>query len=158
MAKEGNVEYCPIIKDMWEARAIEVDCGGLNSYHCLTDNEGRKWERCVEKSLIKEGNCPIFSSKGFIDWKPCNISTSTCPNTTYVSNEVYKYPGCFGNNSIHERSVDGISNGVIIGVVLGTMFILAVGLIVVFMYRRRKHSNLHTEEELAEKQNLIPGE
>lgn len=37
--------------------------------------------------------------------------------------------------------VDGISNGVIIGVVLGTMFILAVGLIVVFMYRRRKHSS-----------------
>lgn len=37
--------------------------------------------------------------------------------------------------------VDGISNGVIIGVVLGTMFILAVGLIVFFMYRRRKHSS-----------------
>lgn len=35
--------------------------------------------------------------------------------------------------------VDGISNGVIIGVVLGNLFILAVGLIVVFMYRRRKH-------------------
>lgn len=56
MAKEGNVKHCPIVKDTWEARAIEIDCGGLNSYHCLTDNEGRKWERCVEKALIKEGN------------------------------------------------------------------------------------------------------
>lgn len=56
MAKEGNVKHCPIVKDTWEARALEIDCGGLNSYHCLTDNEGKKWERCVEKALINEGN------------------------------------------------------------------------------------------------------
>ena len=24
-------------------------------YHCLSDNEGRKWEKCVQQSLIKEG-------------------------------------------------------------------------------------------------------
>lgn len=162
MAKEGNVKYCPVNKEMWEAHAIEVDCGGLNSYHCLSDNEGRKWERCVEKALIKEGNCPIFTSKGFIDWKPCNISMSICPNTSYVSDEVYRYPACFGNNAIHERSAEdyqiseGISDGTIIGVVLCILLILILAvLIVVYVYRRRKHSNLETQKELAEQQILI---
>lgn len=89
-------------------------------------------------------------------------------------------PGCFGNNSIHERSYvsfclfskennyskimilklnlnkhitfyrvedqqksNGISDGLIIGVVLCILFILilAVALIVVYAYRRRKHSS-----------------
>lgn len=36
------------------------------------------------------GFCPIFTNKGFIDWKPCNISIPTCPNISYVSDEVYK--------------------------------------------------------------------
>lgn len=162
MAKKGNVKFCPINKETWESRAIEHDCGGLNSYHCLSDTENRKWEGCVEKALIKEGNCPIFSSKRFIDWKPCNISMSTCPNSSFISNEVYKFPGCFGNNTINERSVedqtknDGISDGLIIGVVLCILLILAVVLIVVYMYQRRKHSNLHNQEELAEQENLIP--
>lgn len=59
MVQEGNVNICPITKEEWEARAKEkqyaYDCGGQNVYHCLADNEGRKWERCVEKSLIKKG-------------------------------------------------------------------------------------------------------
>lgn len=46
------------------------------------------------KNRSIKGNCPIFSSKGFIDWKPCNISMSTCPNTSYVSDEVYKCMFC----------------------------------------------------------------
>lgn len=36
------------------------------------------------------GNCPVFTSDGFLDWKPCNISEASCPNSSYVSNEVYK--------------------------------------------------------------------
>lgn len=55
MAKKGNVKFCPINKETWESRSKEHDCGGLNSYHCLSDTENRKWERCVEKALIKEG-------------------------------------------------------------------------------------------------------
>lgn len=53
---EGIVKVCPITEKMWKARAKNVNCAGLNSYHCLSDNEDRKWERCIEKSLIKEGN------------------------------------------------------------------------------------------------------
>lgn len=46
------------------------------------------------KNCSTTGNCPIFTSKGFIDWKPCDMSMSTCPNTSYVSDEVYKCKFC----------------------------------------------------------------
>lgn len=32
----------------------------------------------------------MFTSDGYFDWKPCNISETSCPNIAYLSNEVYK--------------------------------------------------------------------
>lgn len=57
MTQRGNVDVCPITKEAWEARAKAKrgDCGVQSVYHCLADNEGRKWERCVEEILIKGG-------------------------------------------------------------------------------------------------------
>lgn len=55
MTQKGNVDECPITKETWEERAKSGDCGGQKVYHCLADYEGWKWERCVEKSLVKEG-------------------------------------------------------------------------------------------------------
>lgn len=59
MTQQGNVDVCPVTKETWEARAEakKADCGGQSVYHCLADSEGRKWEKCVEKALIKEGVC-----------------------------------------------------------------------------------------------------
>lgn len=67
MTYNENLDVCPITKETWEKRAEEksVDCGGQSVYHCLADNEGRKWERCVEKSLIKEGICHSALFKRF---------------------------------------------------------------------------------------------
>lgn len=57
MTDKGKVDVCPVTKDAWEERAEAKsgECGGQNVYHCLADIEGRKWERCVEKSLVKKG-------------------------------------------------------------------------------------------------------
>lgn len=57
MTYKGNVDVCPVTKEEWEERAVAKhgECGGQNVYHCLADIEGRKWERCVEKSLVKKG-------------------------------------------------------------------------------------------------------
>lgn len=57
MSQKGNVDVCPVTMKTWKDReeAKREDCGGQSVYHCLSDNEDRKWERCVEKSLIKEG-------------------------------------------------------------------------------------------------------
>nr|XP_022344810.1 uncharacterized protein LOC111137587 isoform X2 [Crassostrea virginica] len=100
---EGNVDVCPVTKETWEARAEakKADCGGQSVYHCLSDIKGRKWEKCVQRTLVIEGNCPIFTSDGFIDWKPCHTSISKCPNTSYVSDKVYKYSWCYGNNTLN---------------------------------------------------------
>lgn len=36
------------------------------------------------------GNCLMFTTDGYFDWKPCNITEKSCPNTAYISNEIYK--------------------------------------------------------------------
>lgn len=57
MKQEGNVIFCPITKEEWEAKEKQSDCIGQNVYHCLVDYKGWKWEKCVEQSLIKKGIC-----------------------------------------------------------------------------------------------------
>lgn len=46
--------------------------------------------RFLRNRFIITGYCPIFTNKGFVDWKACNFSIPTCPNRSYFSNEVYK--------------------------------------------------------------------
>lgn len=37
------------------------------------------------------GNCPMLTTDDYIDWKPCTkILETSCPNSSFVSNEVYK--------------------------------------------------------------------
>ncbi|XP_061196694.1 uncharacterized protein LOC133204970 [Saccostrea echinata] len=113
MSGEGNTDACPVTKETWEARAAmkKADCGGQSVYHCLSDSVGGKWERCVEKSKIIGGQCPIFTNDGFIDWQSCNTTIPTCPNSSYVSNEVYKFPICFGKNIPKEKIPANSING-----------------------------------------------
>lgn len=40
------------------------------------------------------GNCLIFISRGFIDWKLCNIFLFICLNIFYVFDDVYKCKFC----------------------------------------------------------------
>lgn len=65
---EGSVDVCPVKKEAWDARAEakKTDCGGASVYHCLSDIKGWKWEKCVEKTLISEGN--IFIGSNCIDF------------------------------------------------------------------------------------------
>lgn len=125
-------------------------------YHCLADIEGGKWERCVEKSLIKEGYCPIFTYKGFIDWKECNISIPTCPNVSYVSNEVYKYSHCFGNNSFHKQTGHNENDATAIGIVCGLLAFAAAVLTFGFLYMRRRHK-IRKPNEIVKEQNVHHG-
>lgn len=39
--------------------------------------------------FIPLDNCPIFNEDGFIDWKPCDKTKPPCPNSSFVSDEVY---------------------------------------------------------------------
>ncbi|XP_048752250.2 uncharacterized protein LOC130046343 [Ostrea edulis] len=154
----GNVDSCPVTTDTWEARAMikQSDCGGQSVYHCLSDNKGRKWEKCVEKTQLIGGQCPIFTDDGYIDWKQCNTSMPTCPNSTYISDEVYKYPACFGNNTASKHVAPSVA--LIIGIVSPVLIIVSLALVaMVIVYRRRKSKLVvKCPENADELQTLIP--
>lgn len=44
----------------------------------------------IDQISLFKGFCPIFTSNGYIDWKPCNMSDPNCPNISYKSDQVYK--------------------------------------------------------------------
>lgn len=153
MKSEGNVDACPVTKETWETRAElkRADCGGGTLYHCLADYNDNKWEKCLEKTLIGKGNCPVFTSDGFLDWKPCNISEASCPKSSYVSNEVYKYPFCFGDNTPRNRTskdnpvqnFDGPSLGLFIGILVPVVLLVLVAAficLVIGIWRKRRLS------------------
>ncbi|XP_078336214.1 uncharacterized protein LOC144626346 isoform X2 [Crassostrea virginica] len=126
---------------------MKDECDFERVYHCLSDGKGRKWEKCIQKTLILEGNCPMYTSDGYLDWKPCNISDLSCPKSSYVSNEVYKYPWCFGDNTPRNVTIedgphyvrDGPSLSLIIGIVAPiVLLVLAAAFICLIIGIRRK--------------------
>lgn len=160
MSQEGNVEFCPITKESWEARAEakKADCGGQSEYHCLADNMSRTWERCVEKTRIQAGYCPIFRDDGFINWKHCNTSAPTCPNSSYLSNEVYRYAYCFGNNGQHGQKMydlndaEGVGVGSVIGIVVAILFVLCLAFVIRYIWKQRSSTKTKDHHEL---ENLL---
>ena len=48
------MDACPVTMETWDARAAarRPECGGQSVP--LSDNEGRKREKCVQPSLIQE--------------------------------------------------------------------------------------------------------
>nr|XP_022338667.1 uncharacterized protein LOC111134133 isoform X1 [Crassostrea virginica] len=152
----GGVDVCPVTKEAWEARAEErkAECGGLSVYHCLPDSKGRKWEKCVEKTLVDKGNCPFFTSGGYFDWKSCNSSAPSCPNSSYVTNEVYKYPFCFGNNTPNRPSSEQIHgldrlalSLVIIGVVVVILLLLGAVILRYRVFKRRRDNQWSFDDD-----------
>nr|XP_022338666.1 uncharacterized protein LOC111134132 isoform X4 [Crassostrea virginica] len=144
---EGKVNACPETKEAWEARAEakRAGCHYEEVYHCLSDKDDNKWEKCLQKTLILQGNCPIITSDGYLDWRACDSSDSSCPNHSYVSDEVYKFSLCFGHNfhanqtlgSIRDSAVEDSSPGVIIGVVFTNLLIIGAAILAFLIIRRR---------------------
>nr|XP_022336398.1 uncharacterized protein LOC111132830 [Crassostrea virginica] len=87
---------CPYNQSQWEDRATVVLCQGNDVYHCLRgEDKNSVTELCVERSLVLQGNCPFFTKEGYVHWDPCN--DTGCPNSSFVSDQVYQYPYCLGN-------------------------------------------------------------
>ncbi|XP_078337109.1 uncharacterized protein LOC111137807 isoform X2 [Crassostrea virginica] len=150
----GNeVDTCPETKAAWDQRSSSqsATCGGQSEYHCLQDKEGRRRELCLEKSRILEGNCPIVTEKGYLDWKPCNVSINGCPETHFVSNEVYQFPFCFGDNTPNpnrhkkREPEDGIPH-VTIAVIVVVLIAVCGTVLGLFFYMRRKGSREHVDD------------
>ncbi|XP_065934343.1 uncharacterized protein [Magallana gigas] len=157
-SKAGHkVDTCPETKDLWESRAASesASCGGVSEYHCLRDKDGKKRELCLEKTRILQGNCPIVTEKGFLNWEPCNESLPGCPDNHYLSNEVYKFPFCFGNNtsssikSANKDTEEDSDIDIIVPVVIVILVavVVVLGLIYYLRIQRNRGPNYEPKDE-----------
>ncbi|XP_062606184.1 uncharacterized protein LOC134267990 [Saccostrea cucullata] len=102
---------CPKNESMWKKESKDYYCRKKEAYHCLLDDGGGSVKRgCVELHRLGKGHCPIFNRYGSIHWIKCN--SPECPNTTYISNEVYRYPVCLQRNSTFTSSTIGTPYGI----------------------------------------------
>lgn len=84
---------CPTNESMWKKRADRYKCQNKDIYHCLLlKDKTRLKEVCIEQARIGKGYCPIITRHNNLNWALCN--TTGCPNDTFTSDEVYKYPIC----------------------------------------------------------------
>lgn len=141
-------DRCPFNESEWKERASEMFCQGSDSYHCFLAEDGVSVkESCIEKTLILDGFCPIFTDEGYLHWSPCN--GTACPNSSYRSDEAYKYQICFQKkmNANHvtgdsDQSGEGTSDasnlGLIIGIVIGVIVIASVSFLAYRAYKKLK--------------------
>lgn len=81
-------------------------------------------EVCIEQARIGKGYCPIITRHNYLDWALCN--TTGCPNDTYTSDEVYKYPICF--MTTHTGPIRTTSNGM--GTNLQSLIIVGIAIFI----------------------------
>ncbi|XP_062591924.1 uncharacterized protein LOC134253414 isoform X1 [Saccostrea cucullata] len=85
---------CPRDQNEWEERSKHCVANEQN-YHCLKDEYGNFVNACVNKIWIQPGRCPVFISEEHrLESAACKSTEYTCPEITYNSNEVFKYPAC----------------------------------------------------------------
>lgn len=152
---------CPFNESEWKEAADEMFCQGSDSYHCfLAEDRVSVKENCIERTLILNGFCPIFTDEGYLHWSSCN--GTSCPNSSYRSDEVYKYRVCFGDtdNLMTKDSKlsefynkDENSNAltyVMVGFVLVIALVVPIVLLLRFKYglcRKQEKYRTHKEQD-----------
>lgn len=152
----GTIDRCPYNESEWTERATNMFCQGSDSYHCFLAEGGFSVkESCIEKTLILEGFCPIFTDEGYLHWSPCN--GTACPKSSYRSNEAYKYQICFKKKPNPNRSTadselsggypsDASNPGLIIGIVIGVVVIASV--VLAYMAYKKFKNDTDIDEDV----------
>lgn len=146
-------DRCPFNESEWNERADIMFCQGSDSYHCFLAEDGVSVkESCIERTLILNGFCPVFTDEGYLHWTPCN--GTACPNSSYRSDEVHKYRVCFGNtdNPIIKDSElsDDDSNAstyAIVGVVVSLAVVVGLAVILVMYFKSGLCKNHQEQDE-----------
>ncbi|XP_062592047.1 uncharacterized protein LOC134253539 [Saccostrea cucullata] len=93
----SNTASCPGNRNDWENQGRHRNCSKTNKvYHCLFDNNGTLGEICLKgpPAQVPKNHCPQYNHMARdVNTVPCNKLTG-CPDETFSSNEVYKYPVC----------------------------------------------------------------
>ncbi|XP_078339916.1 uncharacterized protein LOC111107523 isoform X2 [Crassostrea virginica] len=86
------VERCPMNKSEHEKAEIRIGCNESQSYHCIPDKKHSTLiEFCYprKQSLVQSGNCLELADTGYLNNVNCEKFTAGCPDTFYLSNEIY---------------------------------------------------------------------
>ncbi|XP_062602014.1 uncharacterized protein LOC134263656 [Saccostrea cucullata] len=155
----ASILQCPLNKTEWENKSKKFFCQGSEEYHCfLMEDALSRRESCIEVAKIVEGYCPIFTTTGYLHWRSCNMTG--CPQMRYRSNEVYKYPICYGdikdnNNGLEGSGESGINLGLILGIGISLMLI-ALCITSFFVIARRRHNNRgNTTLEIGNSEEIV---
>lgn len=149
----NELDRCPLNESEWSERAAGMFCQGSDSYHCfLTENKLSVKETCIEKTLILEGFCPIFTDDGYLHWISCN--DTACPNSPYRSDEVHKYQICYKksgdpttkDSELKNEDSDTLTYGLIGGVV-AVVIACIIGAVYFYLHRNSKVPREQIEDE-----------
>ncbi|XP_062574050.1 uncharacterized protein LOC134235891 isoform X1 [Saccostrea cucullata] len=150
-SKSQSAKTCPYNETEWMKRSTKFFCQGKEVYHCfLAEDEVSVKEKCVERTMMLKGFCPIFTDFGYLHWSSCN--GTGCPNSTYTSDEVYKYRVCFGDTDNIIASISGsrddeetsaLDLGIGIGVPVVLIFVVVV---IVLAYRQLRPRSDENED------------
>ncbi|XP_078339364.1 uncharacterized protein LOC111107586 isoform X2 [Crassostrea virginica] len=131
---------CAFTKSGWEKdkSAFKTCTSSINVYHCIQDENNRSGEICIQPIWIKPHNCPEYDTGAWaLDTVPCNVTTG-CPNVTFLSNEVYKYPVCLNKTHRKEFSDNGEHSVPWFLIVGPALFVIALTTILLFWIRKRR--------------------
>nr|XP_022344272.1 uncharacterized protein LOC111137210 [Crassostrea virginica] len=95
-----DLRLCPLTTESRSLRSRQIQCDGVNNYHCLKSvNDGQLRELCTSPIWIEAGKCPVYSSTGHLDSKACHSTIlKECPSNVYRSNEAFNYLACLPVN------------------------------------------------------------
>ncbi|XP_065941830.1 uncharacterized protein [Magallana gigas] len=146
---------CAFEESVWKQDAVSLQCSSPgNDYHCVSDENNRLVELCIQHIWVDPNYCPEYNTgANTLDTVPCNVSTGSCPDVLFLSNEVYKYPACLnktftGDDKISREDIlpDPLP-WIFVGV--GILFVILLLIVSCIVYQsRRKRQRKKGEEDM----------
>ncbi|XP_052698393.1 uncharacterized protein LOC128176242 [Crassostrea angulata] len=148
---------CAYDKASYEEDKALFNCqSSTNVYHCVKNDRKRIGEICIQPIWVQPNFCPEYNTGSYnLDVVPCNVSSGSCPEEQFQSNEVYKYPVCINTTFIPYREMTGdeqVSKDnvlplpwILVGVVLLLFICLFIACCVVWCRNRRNFKRKLTQ-------------
>lgn len=132
---------CSYNKTLYEEEKEFFKCNSsINIYHCIIDNKKRQGEICIKPIWVQPNSCPKYNIKNnTLNAVPCNAS-SGCPDISFLSNEVYKYPVCSNTTFAGDKKVseENLSTLPVLVAGMTIVFFLIVSCVVYSVCRKKK--------------------
>ncbi|XP_065941832.1 uncharacterized protein [Magallana gigas] len=144
---------CAFEESVWKQDAVSLQCSSPgNDYHCVSDENNRLVELCIQHIWVDPNYCPIYNTgANTLDTVPCNVTTGSCPSTRIWSNEIYKYPVCLNKTYTDGETVSNeavsLTPWIYIGISV-SLFIVLLALCLIGHCIRRKRQYRRGNEEI----------